>query len=283
MQQLDNESTTNPFADMERQHQEFLRRIEHVEVTDILGVVDAMGAGGSIGKTEDDCTLVFHFAGWRQEGEALQTTELRVEMPVSEKDLSLHMARIKPYDIPRVKGQVADHPLGRKQALVQEIISYDIRDDDLEAMAEKLQKPVIVDDSRFGTFTLNRSVKWFCGDSLWAGTRIKLNLSMDGADSVEEPLAVAAQLWDSEEEWNIKIVDFAVKSLLPVKNEAWLDEGEAELDADQFKKRVTLESITVYSDGAFEFWYDDGDMFLGHVIMVVGSLVGGLDRADICG
>jgi hypothetical protein len=46
MRQLDDESTT-VFADMERQHHEFLRRIALAQVTDILGVVSAFGAGGS--------------------------------------------------------------------------------------------------------------------------------------------------------------------------------------------------------------------------------------------
>jgi hypothetical protein len=281
MQPLDDESTT-VFADMERQHHEFLRRIALAQVTDILGVVSAFGAGGSQGRSDEKWNLVFFFDGWRQGSGPVQTTELRVEMPVSESELSSYLARVKPYDMLLIKGQMADHPAGRKQALAREIV-FDVSDVELATRAQELQKPVTVENPRFGVFTLNRSVNWFCGASLWAGKRIELNLSMENSDSVEELFAVATQIWDSEEEWNDKIVEYAVKSLLPLKNDVWLEEDEMELNADQFGERMSLNSITIYPDGAFEFWYDDGGMFLGHLIMVRGSLAGGLDDAGIHG
>jgi hypothetical protein len=62
-----------------------------------------------------------------------------------------------------------------------------------------------------------------------------------------------------------------------------LDEDEIELTADQFKGRMTLESITVHPNGSFTFWHNDGDMFWGHSIEVSGSLTKGLRRADIPG
>ena len=204
-------------------------------------------------------------------------------MPVSKDELSSHMNRISPYDILHVEGRVADHPSGKKQALVQEIISFDVKDAELEARAQELQKPVVVENLRFGVFTLNRSLNWFCGHPTWAGKKIRLNLSMDNCDSIEQPLAVATELWDSEVEWNTKIVEYAVQHLLPLKNDTWLEEDEAELSADHFKKRIALESITVYPDGTFEYWYDDGDLFWGHSIMVSGSLADGLDGAGIHG
>jgi hypothetical protein len=270
------------FTDMEQQQQEFLRRIAHVQVMDILGVVSAMGAGGAQSGNGDRWNLVFYFDGWRQKNEPVQPMELRVEMPASEDELSSYMACIRPYDILCIKGRVADHPAGRKQALAQEII-FDVRDVELEARAQELQKPVVVENPRFGTFTLNRSVNWFCGDPLWADKRIKLNLSMDDGDSVKDLFAVATRLWDSEKEWSARIVECVVKELLPLKNDVWLDEDEAELDADQFKKRISLDAITIYSDGEFEFWYDDGGLFFGHVIRVSGSLTEGLHAVDIYG
>ena len=113
--------------------------------------------------------------------------------------------------------------------------------------------------------------------------RLPLTKPTETAKSSCRRRAVAVQLWDSEEEWNARIVECAVKSLLPLKNDVWLEEDEAELDADQFKERMSPNSITIYPDGAFEFWHDDGGMFLGHSIMISGSLAGGLDDAGIHG
>ena len=51
----------------------------------------------------------------------------------------------------------------------------------------------------------------------------------------------------------------------------------------QFKNRMSLESITVYTDGTFEFWHDDGGLFWGHSILISGDLVKGPIDADIPG
>jgi len=46
---------------------------------------------------------------------------------------------------------------------------------------------------------------------------------------------------------------------------------------------VSLSSITVHPQGTFEFWYDDGDLFWGHSIMISGSIEKGLREAGIHG
>jgi hypothetical protein len=283
MEKPDSQSTTDIFVQMEQQHQEFLRRIADAPTVDLFGIVSAAGAGGAKGGTGSNWNLVFHFDGWRQGGGPVDPGKLRVEMVVSKDELSSHMARINSYDMLHVKGQVADHPAGRKQALVQGIVSHDVSDAELEARAQELQEPVVVEDSRLGKFVLDRSLNWFVGRPLWGGKQVRLNLSIDEGDTIERTLVVATQLWDSEVEWNTKVIECVIQDLLPLKNDAWLEEGETELNADHFRMRIQLESITVYPDGAFEFWYDDGDLFLGHSIMVGGSLDGDLDGAGIHG
>ena len=70
---------------------------------------------------------------------------------------------------------------------------------------------------------------------------------------------------------------------LGLKNDAWLDEDETKFSKEEFKERLTLNSITVQADGQFEFWYDDGDLFLGHSIRVNGSLSEGPMHAGLEG
>ncbi len=57
-----------------------------------------------------------------------------------------------------------------------------------------------------------------------------------------------------------RIEQYAVK-LLELKNGTWLGDDESEFTAEQFIATMTLTSISVDSDGEFEFWYDDGDLF----------------------
>src|SRR5262249_31987940 len=147
--------------------------------------------------------------------------------------------------------------------------------------AEELQKPVTFEDPILGTFTLDRRVDWFIAQVVWAGESISLNLS-ESAEA-QAALKTAHALWENQSEWNRRVRDYAIAKLLPLKNDTWLDEDEAELTPDEFNERMMLESITVNANGSFDFWHNDGDLFWGHSIQISGSLSEGLKRADIPG
>jgi hypothetical protein len=71
--------------------------------------------------------------------------------------------------------------------------------------------------------------------------------------------------------------------LLPLKNESWLDEGEVEVSANEFKPKVKFESVTVIPDGSFDFWPLDSHLFRGHSIQVSSNPSVGSTHADIPG
>ena len=54
-------------------------------------------------------------------------------------------------------------------------------------------------------------------------------------------------------------------------------------DADEFARRILLTEFTVSPGGRFTAWYEDDDMFWGHVITVEGTLKKGPVGADIQG
>jgi hypothetical protein len=62
--------------------------------------------------------------------------------------------------------------------------------------------------------------------------------------------------------------NYAVEKLLELKNETWLDEDEEPLTPEQFKIRMILESIDISSKGDVAFFYNDGDLFFGHCILI---------------
>jgi len=157
------------------------------------------------------------------------------------------------------------------------------RDADLEKAAQELKKPVYYADPQFGRLELDRSLNWLSCDSSWLGAPIRLHASMDEAESEDAVLSVARTLWKDAAAWDARIRAFAADRLLELKNESWLKEGESELTRAEFIRRMTLESITVSPDGAFDFMHDDGDMFWGHAIDVTGNLQDGPTDADIPG
>lgn len=157
------------------------------------------------------------------------------------------------------------------------------RDAELAELAVELKKPVVITTNRFGELTLDRYLRRFEGHASWNGERIQISFRADENYAVHAGLAVAEALWNDQATWKRKVEDFAVKKLLRLKNDNWLDDGEVPLTAQQFKSRMQLESVSFGQDGEFDFWHNDGDLFWGHSIQISGSLTKGLTRADIPG
>ena len=55
------------------------------------------------------------------------------------------------------------------------------------------------------------------------------------------------------------------------------------LTPEDFMARMELSAIQVEPDGEFEFWFEDGEMFYGHSIHVMGNLTDGPDWAQMEG
>lgn len=77
---------------------------------------------------------------------------------------------------------------------------------------------------------------------------------------------------------------FAAKVLLETKNSAWVEEeGDAPLSEKEFIEALDLEGITAFSEGNFEVYFDDGDMFWGHLVQVDVAADFSFESADLVG
>ena len=211
----------------------------------------------------------------------MQSGPLVIRRQVTKEDLSALQEKLSPYVVVRVRARIGESPFKGHQGQLEAFIGVDASDAELNQHAEQLQKPVTLEDAIFGTFTLDRRVDWFTAEVVWDGKPILLNLSE--STEVRETLRMAHLLWERQDEWNRRIRDFAVQKLLSLKNDNWLDEDDAELTPDEFKDRMTLDSITMNADGSFDFWHNDGDLFWGHSIQIGGNLSEGPKYADIPG
>lgn len=261
-----------------------MEQLSQNPITEVLGVVQASGAsGGKIGK-EGNWILRFAFEAWKYAGGEIQNRKLPVCKSVSKEELRPAMDRIKPFSVLRIRVRIGEqNPPGNLQALLVEIIGIDNSDADLNQLALKLQEPVTIEDARLGIFTLERRFNWYETDTLWGSANIRLRLPSARLEEVKKILAQAYSLWDSQKSWNDRISDYAATRLLSLKNKTWLGEGEKGLTAEQFKGKIELESISLKSDGNFDFWYKDGDLFWGHSIRVSGNLSDGPRTACIEG
>lgn len=134
-----------------------------------------------------------------------------------------------------------------------------------------------------GTLTFNEELSLWEGKARWLEEMVPISIEPDPDELLENPLTTAKGLWGNAQEWNQLVRLFATKELLPLKNETWLEEDEALVTAAQFQERIQLDGIFCFEEGAFEFWFRDGDLFWGHYIVISGDLASGCTDAAIMG
>jgi hypothetical protein len=252
-------------------------------VSEILGLVGPLAGGGGKCGGDELWTFRISLASWKHVGEPVEEGKLVLGKSATDQELRTLQSRFRPYAIVRLRvrlGETSEAP--RTDALLVDFIGMCV-DDDLQAIAAEMQKPVTLDSERFGRFTLDRRFNWFETNISWGSAPVKLTLSMDESKDAQKLIDLAQTLWDLQPVWDQRIGDCAVGRLLNLKNESWLGEDEKELSAEEFKKKMTLESVVIRPSGKFEFWFDDGDLFCGHAIMVEASLEAGPMGAGIHG
>jgi hypothetical protein len=164
--------------------------------------------------------------------------------------------------------------------LVLKVLEWDAGQKELEALAAYLQQPKYIHTQR-GDFLLNRQYKWYemktpdCGFTLDAD---------EGSDETCE----AALATYKKHEMNMPELDrqlraYAAGHMLDTAND-WLGDADEEpITAEQFADRITLSELAFRNDGSIEAYYDDGDIFWGHCIIVRMDKNGNIEDAEIAG
>jgi hypothetical protein len=254
-------------------------------VVELLGVVDASGVAGAQAPPEPRWMLVFSLAAWRVVGQPVQRRELAVRKLVAKESITEAMKRVQPLAVVRLRARVAEENVeGKPHAMLERFVDTAASDAELEQVAEELGAQVTFEDPHFGTFTLDRRVRWFETKTTWKSRPITLALREDEAGLVRQAALHAKRLWDAEASWDRRIIDYATSELLALCNESWRENPEAPpISGAEFARRIAMESIDLDATGDFAFWLKDGDLFAGHMIEVRGTLNDGPTSAGISG
>lgn len=101
---------------------------------------------------------------------------------------------------------------------------------------------------------------------------------------------VMKKLIEDQQIWNKSLRDFAAQKLTSLANDWLVDNNQTDrnpekdpITEDGFGKRLILTEFTVSPGGRFTAWYEDDDMFWGHVVIVEATLKKGPISADIQG
>ena len=269
-------------ADVARKRRALQQQFAAQAETTIVGAVGAAGPGAARSPPESLWTLHLRLVAWRELGQPVRVKPLIVSKLIDDAELKAFQNGIRSQPIVAFRAKlVVDNPFGNACAELLSLIPGHV-DRELSDFLVEYAKPVRMVDPQFGTFELNKAIEWFEGKATWCGVPVTLAICPDNGKP-DAALLAAKQLWRDMTAWAQKITAYAVAELLDVKNDYWRGAREAALSAEQFASALRLELITVYADGHFEFWFDDGNLFRGHAVTVSGSLDMGLTDANIAG
>ena len=164
--------------------------------------------------------------------------------------------------------------------LVLKVLEWDAGQKELEALAAYLQQPKYIHTQR-GDFLLNRQYKWYEMKTPDCG--FTLDTDEGSGETCEAALATYKKHEMNMPELDRQLRAYAADHMLDTAND-WLDNaGEEPITADRFADRITLSGLAFRNDGSIEAYYDDGDIFWGHCIIVRMDKNGTVKDAEIAG
>ena len=186
------------------------------------------------------------------------------------------------------KGDALSEPRWYVTEVLEEIVPCPA----LEKIWAEYTKPVVLEDEVLGTLTLDREMSFFLGTCRWMEKQVQilLDVDMENKASWTRVRNVMKQLVADQESWDKSLRAMAAQKLTTLSNEWLADNDQIDRDPkkdpiteEAFARRIQLTEFSVSPGGRFTAWYEDDDMFWGHVITVDGTLKKGPIDADMQG
>lgn len=251
-----------------------------LETEEWLVLTGASGVSAGKSRGETLWLASIDLAAWRAPGEEMCEQRRCLSAQVDDGGLKAMQKTLEADHIYRVTVRRSKEG-GAALLLAGEVLPG--ADPALEALLARRLTPVYYDHPALGRLTLGRTVNWFEGAAQWMGRMVDVYFDQGGQEEMADSARTLCTLLDHQGEWNRRVLEKASQELLALKNDAWLGDGEDPLTEEAFHRRMRLESIEGRPEGVFTFWFDDGDLFWGHAIVVSGTLDRGPQDAEIMG
>ena len=160
------------------------------------------------------------------------------------------------------------------QWYVTEVLEEGVPCPALEEIWAEYTKPILLEDEVLGTLTLDREMSIFEGTCKWMGkeVRISLDVEIEKKASWTRVTNVMKKLVADQETWDKSLRAMAAQKLTAQANEWLADNDQTDrapekdpITEEEFARRILLTEFTVSPGGRFTAWYEDDDMFWGHV------------------
>lgn len=252
--------------------------------------------GSGAGKHDSYWEASIRFLAYIDAAGKLQSREGRVTWPLTDEEIKEHSSgwpynfgKFAMYRLLVRKIDTRTMPEGLVPSaynsfMIVNVLEENAENEQLLAVLEEFKRPVVIEDEVLGKLTLNKSFGTFEGDIYWLGEDVSVSLEVDAQNEETWPVAVGIlkELFKQSEIKDSEFRSFAADELTELAND-WLDDDGEEISAGDFRKRISISELTVSHDGSFTAYYNDDDMFYGHIIMIEGSIAEGLTDAYIAG
>lgn len=166
--------------------------------------------------------------------------------------------------------------------MVVDVLERNCYDERLEAILKDYQKEIVIHPQGCGELLLNKSLRMFSGEGKWNNEDCIVNLDADeNKQTADNALKTLNILLQNQDTFDKQARKCAANRLTNLAND-WA-EDEYEISKEEFIRRISISELCVSLDGYFDIYYNDDDMFLGHVIIVNGHIEKGFDDASIAG
>lgn len=160
--------------------------------------------------------------------------------------------------------------------MITELIDDGKSDPRLEKLKTKYLKPVHIEDSELGTFTLNREFSIFEGSLDWLGNDCSVILETDREDgkTANKAFAYLKALYSDVENWDMKFRRCAAHDFIDIADEWIVDDDE--ITEEELFEMLYISELSITPSGEATLYYiEDRDIFGGHAIEIFANLKNG--------
>lgn len=168
---------------------------------------------------------------------------------------------------------------------VLEVLENHVQCEELLNIQKEYREPVVVEEQQLGTFVLNKDYSYFSGEVKWNDKNISVSMEVDKNDRCtwEQVFENLRFLFNNMQQKDQEFRRYAAEQLTELANDWLQDEEDEEITEDMFVSRINLVELAMDYNGDYSLYYNDDDMFWGHIIDIVGSIETGPTSASIAG
>jgi len=266
--------------EFEKEQKKFSSRYEEKE-RELLILTSDLGVGASLVVKSIWKPSLEVIAYIDLENNTLVENKININWLVAQKDRQGWIYNFEKLKVYKIKCRPC---VDSKDYMLTELVDRNVYNEKLDNALKRYIKPVTISDDELGVFTLDKRFNIFENNIEWLGKKCLVSLEYDKKidENAKKVLDILRNINSNINEYDEKFRNFAAEKLTSLAND-WLEEGEERITKESFSKRIWINEISIRSDGSYSVYYNDDNIFLGHIIIIEGNIYSGLDYADIAG